>query len=267
MITEAPFYKLYLEQELARRCEKNANYSLRAFAKALGVDAGNLSRFMSGKAFLSGKAVEKLVDGLALTPEEKTLFAESFIDEQKRRKLDGGRSYVNRVTPRPSSPNLEIELFRIISDWYHCAILELTFTKNFKSDARWIAKQLGITPLEAKLAVDRLIKLELLEQKNGRLQKTKGHITTKDKHLTTPALKKLQKQLLEKAIFSLENVPIEERNQSAMTMAIDPKKLPLAKRMIEEFTNTLCQVLESGERKQVYQFSASLYPLQMKEKL
>jgi hypothetical protein len=75
-------------------------------------------------------------------------------------------------------------------------------------------------------------------------------------------LKKNQKQFLEKAIYSLENDPLEERSHTNMTMAIDSKKMELAKQMIREFQMALCNVLETGKRDQVYNLSVALYPLQ-----
>lgn len=266
MNEETAFYRLYLQEELARRCDRNASYSLRAFSKALNVDVGNLSRVLKGKSSLSPEVVERIVERLNLAPDEQQLFLQSVLDEQKNKKIKGlRRSTSKQLAKLKTNPTLDVEMFRVISDWYHFAILELTFVEGFKSDLRWIAKKLGISPLEAKLAIERLIKLGLLEEKDGRFIKTEAHITTRDKHLTTPALKKLQRELLEKAIFSLENVDIEKRSQTGMTMSIDPQKLPIAKKMIEEFANQICQVLETGKRKKVYQLSVSLFPLQKEE--
>ncbi len=257
MLAAKPFYKIYLEQELARRCESNPRYSLRSFAKALEVDPGNLSRVFAGKASISKTTVEKVMRNLSMSTAEQTLFLNSFVED----KVLPGRDSLERF-----DSSLDAELFRVIGNWYHLALMELTFTKGCKPDPRWISSELGISPLEAKMAMDRLLALGLLEVRNGKLQKTREHTTTKNKDETTPALKKLQKELLEKAIFSLENTPIGEREQAAMTMAIDPKKLPLAKKMIQEFTNHVCHVLESGNRKRVYQLCVSLFPLQKSNK-
>lgn len=82
--------------------------------------------------------------------------------------------------------------------------------------------------------------------------------------MTHASLKRHQKQVLEKALHSLENDSIEVRSMTSMTMAIDPEMLPKAKIMIETFTNQLCVLLESGSRKQVYEMSVNLFPVQKK---
>ncbi len=84
---------------------------------------------------------------------------------------------------------------------------------------------------------------------------------TGDRELTTGAHRRHQKQILEKSIASLENTPIAKRNHTSMTMAIDPALLPEAKRRMEKFTQELCDFLESGKRKQVYEMAVNLFPM------
>jgi uncharacterized protein (TIGR02147 family) len=158
--------------------------------------------------------------------------------------------------------NLGLEEFRIISEWYHAAILELTFSKDFKSEPRWIANALQISEMEAKLAIERLIKLELLEDDNGKLKKSDFNLDTKDKNKTSTFLKRRQKQILEKSKHSLENDPIDQRNHSALTVCIDPAMIPEAKERIQKFMWELGQLLVTGQPKRVYELSVNLFPLQ-----
>jgi hypothetical protein len=52
-----------------------------------------------------------------------------------------------------------------------------------------------------------------------------------------------------------------------MTMSIDPAMLPEAKAQIEQFTQSLCKLLESGKRRQVYELGISLFPIQKNEEM
>lgn len=265
-MNEVAFYQKCLREELQRRCESNPRYSVRAFARALRIDVGAVSRFLSGKQTPSMKMAKKLLAVIELSTEDEQSFLSSLAQTQKSRKLQrvspDFRHFDSSVRPK----ELSVDLYRVIADWYHAAILELTFTAEFKNNPREIAKQLGISAAEAKLAVQRLLELGLLEDRDGILKKSEEQFTTADKNLTTPALRKNQKQFLEKAIFSLENDPIEERSVTSMTMAIDPEKLSVARQMIREFNRSLCQFLESGKRTRVYNLGVALCPLQVKEK-
>ena len=132
---------------------------------------------------------------------------------------------------------------------------------GLKTTLENLSKELKLSKKEIKAAIGRLKKLKLLNESNGRLKKTKNFINTADQHLSAPALKKRQRQVLEKAICSLEMDSVEKRNITAWTMPVDPKKIPEAKKMIQEFHKSLCEFLSSGRKKKVYEMSISLFPL------
>lgn len=159
---------------------------------------------------------------------------------------------------------LDHELFTIISDWQHYAIMMLLETEGAQSKPRWIAKQLGITPIEASLSFKRMVNLGLLKRKKNSWTIDSSYLTTADKNKTTPALRKHQRQMLEKALFSLDNDSIEDRSITSLTMAVDPSRIAPARKMIEDFSRELCDFLEGGHRTQVYQLGINLFPLQKK---
>lgn len=264
-----PLYSKLLKDELSRRAEKNPHYSLRAFARSLSVSPGSLSLIFSGRRVPSTRLASKLMTSLNLSPEENRRFLQSVAETQRGRKLKRGNSFFNKFLPEEirSEPILEfaelkLDLFQAVSDWYHYAIMMLMETEGAQISPRWIAKELGITPLEARLGLDRLLRLGILRVKGKKLAVGKTYLTTADKDVTSPALKRHQKQILEKAIFSLENDPIEKRSMTSLTMAVDPERVPKAKEMIEEFNQKLCRFLEGGERRLVYQLGVCLFPIQ-----
>ncbi len=261
MKTDANFYKKVLEEELARRTENNPRYSMRALARALGLEPGALSQFLSGKRVPSYRMAQKIFGGLDLAPDIQEAFLSSLAAKHKTRDLERVNPAFKKQKGKMPPKDLSLDLFRVIGDWYHYAILLLTNVEGFQPHARWIASQLSISEAEAKLAINRLLELELLKKENGTLVCFENHFTTADKHVTSGALKRHQKQVLEKALYSLENDPIDKRSHTSMTMAIDPKKINEAKLLVEEFTNRMSELLESGKRTQVYEFNVCLYPL------
>ncbi|MBS1969560.1 MAG: hypothetical protein JSU04_04610 [Bdellovibrionales bacterium] len=60
----------YLITIFNERKEKNPRYSLRAFARSLGVSSGQLSEILSGKRPLSHKLARRISIALALTEDE-----------------------------------------------------------------------------------------------------------------------------------------------------------------------------------------------------
>lgn len=175
-----------------------------------------------------------------------------------------------RIEERNHAPgtykSLTLEMFKTISEWQHLAILELTTCKGFKSDARWMATRLGISVHEVNEAVSRLKALELLEEQGSTLRKTEFHVSALS-NVPDAALRTHAKQILSKALTSLDEQSQDVRDITSMTMAIDPKLLPEAKRMILLFRRRLCKFLERGERSEVYVFSPALFRLSQKAKV
>lgn len=249
-----------LKNELARRIEKNPAYSMRAFAKSLDMNIGVLSGLINGKRALTAKAADALCDKLGIAPLKKSEIILATLKNPVRE-----NSKFDRV-------EIAEETFKAVSEWYHWAILQIVRTERYlksakHSDPKWMARELSISELQAKLAIERLISLNLLTRdQSGFLKRHSKNITIANKNATSAALKKWQRQLREKAIASLESDPIEVRSMTSITMAINPAKIKEAKSLIDEFQERLSEFLEQGSKKKVYQLCVSLYPLQKLER-
>jgi uncharacterized protein (TIGR02147 family) len=260
-------YRQIIQGELARRCRRNTRYSLRAFANALGISNGALSHILSGRRIPSLRTAEKLVRGLNLMTPHKEVFLRSLAETQRSRdlqRLNPAFRKLLEVKHQPAKGNMDARIFETMSEWYHVALIELTNVDGFKPDPRWIAEKLKITHAQASSALECLLFMGFLEQKEDKIVRASAGFATKDRDATTAALRHLQKQFMERAISSLENDPIDVRNTTTLTMAVDVDKIPLAKKMMEEFAQSLCQFLEAGKRTRVYNLSISFYPLSEK---
>jgi uncharacterized protein (TIGR02147 family) len=263
-----PLYRRLLNDKLVEKIEKNPKYSLRAFAKALGLDSSALSQILRGQRFLSEEKAETILDKLNLSFDERENFLNSLVRARvnagKKRMSSAQKNRVRDVSQNLVSASRELtaDVFRTVSDWYHYAILELTQVSHFENDAQWISKRLGITQPEVVSAIARLKELELLEEKDGKIFKTTFYLNTKNHSISSAALRRRQKQILEKSIYSLENHPIEIRNHSARTVAISRNKIAEAKIQIEKFMVELCDRLGSENPEDVYELSVQLFPLE-----
>ncbi len=222
-----------LQTELVDRCKRNPRYSLRSFARFLSIEPSALSKILKGKRRISEATHERLNQRLGWKPE---------IQGEYR--------------------DISLDFFEAISNWYHFAILELTSLKTFKSDSRWVAAKLGITSIEVDRAIETLQRIGFLKiDRRGNWKDVSGSVTTIKNAFTHAAFRKLQTQILNQALNALESIPLELREQSAMTMAIDSRKLDAAKERIKDFRRSLCAFLQSGERDSVYQLSISMFPV------
>jgi uncharacterized protein (TIGR02147 family) len=246
-------FRVRLQEELINRCRKNPSYSLRAFARSLNIQSSALAEMLNGKRNITPKSIEKLGLVLGLSMDELNVYLVK--EKKKKSKVAETESTYRQVT---------IDQYALISDWYHYAIIELLKVEDFRPDNAWMARVLGITKSEVNFAVERLLRLGLIEQTEaGDLVDTStGFSTNISGNLTSTGSKQLQKQILEQSIEKLMTLPIEVRNHTSMTMAIDPKHLPEAIKRITKFRRELCDYLESlGDPTEVYQLSLSLFPI------
>lgn len=82
--TDKPVYARLLDLELERRLERNPRYSLRGFAKSLGMHPSTLGRILAGKQTPSTKACAQLVAKLKLDEAERHAFLESVVAAKAR---------------------------------------------------------------------------------------------------------------------------------------------------------------------------------------
>lgn len=266
MLEHRPFHISYLQGELERRLGKNPGYSLRAFCRDLRTDSGTLSSILSQKRPLSFRMAEKFAEKLGLKASERARFLTSVVLVQSGRELLRRDPKVRTFKPAHyrNPKTLDQEKFRAVSDWYHAAILELTFRKDFDADPQWISQELGISIHEARAALARLLELGLLVFQGGRIFKANDHLELDGAGLTSEARRKKQIQIRNKAISAIRNHPIQSRYMTTVTMCIDPERLPEARQRVEEFNDSLCAFLEGGNRTEVYALEVGLFSLQEK---
>jgi transcriptional regulator with XRE-family HTH domain len=77
MQTQNIYYLSKIKEEFSRKQRGNEHYSLRAYARDLGVHPSTLSQVMKGNRPLPLKDSAGVVKGLKLGPKDKTLFMES----------------------------------------------------------------------------------------------------------------------------------------------------------------------------------------------
>lgn len=129
-------FKNVLQQEFLKRGSKNPSYSLRSYARFLGIHHSTLSGLLSGKRPITKKTVSSLSLKLGLFPD-------NFIKD--------------RGFKLPDHQLLEEDVFNRISEWYFDAILELAKVKSFDFKTENISRYLGISEPQASIAVDVLL--------------------------------------------------------------------------------------------------------------
>jgi uncharacterized protein (TIGR02147 family) len=245
-----------LNEALTNARLRNRAYSLRAFARKLEISPAALSEILNGKRNVSKRLAERLVTNLVLPPIEMKAILDLFPEPG-----EGRRHSMMSIERTPAQNDPSNDQFHVISEWYHFAILSLAETPDFRPDATWIAQRLNIKITEAQTALSRLERLRMIAHDSHGAMRPTGTKHQASDEIRSLATRKAHSQNLDLAGRALEREAVADRDFTAITMAIDVKKIPLAKKMIREFRAQLAAMLETDERTEVYKLCLQLIPL------
>jgi uncharacterized protein (TIGR02147 family) len=252
-------YREKLAAEFSRRQMVNPRFSLRAFANMIGLSAPFVSKVLSGKKNLSIDAAAEVAERLGYSSMEATQFCR-LVQLQGATSVRARKLLHGDVEVGDEFNAVELETFQVISDWYHYAILELSTCRGFKAEPDYISKRLHISVYEAKGALSRLLRVGLLENKYGTAKKSNKFIATPTDR-SSRALRNFHLQMIEKARRSVEEQPVSVRDITGITLAIDSRKIDLAKKEIQKFRQRMARLMDSKRADQVYQLNVQFFSL------
>ena len=254
-------YRRVLKDEFSRRCESNARYTMRAFARDLGVAPSTLSETLGGRHHLSQSSARRVAVKLGLDDREAAIFVEMVAlktgRSQLRRKLAENR--LDSASNDGKEPALREDVFALVADWHHLAILELTKMPNVSADPEWVSRSLGISRETAAEAIDRLIRLDLLEESDGRLISRVPRSQTPN-DIPSQAIRQFHRGILQKAESAIESQSVEDREFQTIVMAIESDALPTFKARLRDFAAKTKDLAAACTRKdKVYALSMQMF--------
>lgn len=230
-----------LRSDFSVRLRRNPQYSLRAYAKALKVDQSLLSKILGGKRMPSEKFVSEIGPRIGFAPvplkseKDKTFF------------------------------KLSEDMFTVLSEWYHFAILTLIKIEGAKVQPSRLAKRLGLHLFEIDEALLRLERTGFLKKAKGGFEILQPDASWFSAESTSAARRKFQAQVAEQALQALFDIDFNERDHSSLTIACNPKHMTEIREKIRQFRRSLDQFIESkNDATEVYQLSIAFYPVTKK---
>lgn len=266
MIFEHTNYREFLRSELVTRIQKNPQFSLRSLARRIGISPGLLSSVLNGRKNLSRETAHLTAEALGLREKESEYF-QLLVDlakiDQSEIRSNIQKRLESLAPPRKSKrQEVSLDHFKLISEWYHYPILELSGVTGFQLKPQAIAKSLGITIHESKSALSRLVRLGLITKDAHETYSRSVGSCVSSAAVPSPALRKFHRQMLEKAMESLETQTPNEKLVGSETLAFSEKALPEAGTIIEECFEKLLALSNRLPRKDhVYHLGIQFFRL------
>lgn len=263
----------FLKSTLEEKARINTSYSLRAFAKKLGLSPGGLSLVLNRKKRLSLERAYEIAGALELNAEETEYFLALI-------QMEGAKSealklqYLDRVkelNPHISgSQNLKktllgLEHFKLISDWYGLAILELISGVKGKWDAKSISKKLKLTKIEVEVMLERLVKLEIIKEVDGSFKRNVDTLMI-ESHVPSEALRSYYEGVHEQSLKTIRTQGPAEKVIGAQVFAFDPSQMEEVRELTNNFLDQLNDLALKGKNKtEVYQAITNIFKISHQE--
>lgn len=263
----------FLKSTLESKARLNSSYSLRAFARKLGMSAGGLSLVLNKKKKLSSERAHEIARALELKADEADYFMT--LIQLEAAKSDTLRmeylARLKKLNPKLSSTKnikqtmLPLEHFKLVSEWYGLAILELLSGVKGKWTASAIQKKLKLTKIEVEVMLERLHKLEMVEEVGGEFRRVVDTVMVSS-HAPNEALRNYYEAVHD---LSKESVRTQSPNEKVIgwqVFAFDPAQLEDVRKLTDEYLTKLEELSLQGKNKsEVYQAITNVFRISNKE--
>lgn len=247
-------FRDFLISEYKNTKVKNPLYSIRSFARFLGISKTTLSDFLNNKKSISEKLLNKILSKLNISDEEKKLYKKEILSENKNSKSSFSEDM----------HFIKEDEFALISDWYHIALLGITQLKNHSADISYLSKKLNVPAALVKEALLRLKRLKLIEIKNNKIIRSSNPIKYHSE-IPSQALRNYNIQNLKNAENALVNLDVSERYFTSITIPSNKKKLKETCEAIEKAKYKISDSMKTKTPEDVYVIAMQIFPVTKKD--
>ena len=259
-------YREILREQFESRVRKNPRYSLRAYARDLGVAPSRIVEVLNHKRGLSRMVALRMSSRLGFTEAETQTFLQ-LVD------FAHGRSHAVRSQAASALSEkrgdaftmAQMDAYKLISEIYHEFIIALSKVHGFDPNPEWIAGRLGIPKVSVVAAVERLRRMELLDL-DGRINGD-GEDLLRGIAMTAPSagIKNRHEQALERAQAALYAQTEGDREFGTLTIAVSRQDLPKAYRLLKEFREQFqAEVGHAAQKDSVYCLATQFFRVDQK---
>jgi uncharacterized protein (TIGR02147 family) len=254
----------YLKQALRHRVERRPLYSQRAFARDLGLSPSSLGDYLKGNMRLSPARVMQVSKKIGLTAEQTQHWID-LLEEKFSKTVEKKNIAQLRVKSRLQAQNhsLSVDQFKVISEWFHFAFLELIDMNRKKySDTKTAAAALGLPVKTLKVAIKRLLDLGFLSVDDDGYFSVDPSTRLGDS-IPSEAIRQYHSEILKKASKAIDTQDMSRRFNSSTIVALPKKDV---ERIMIDLKTLAVQYLNpyaanEGQRDSLYCLSLQFFDL------
>ncbi len=233
-------YRTKLRDEFEARKARNPKYSLRAFARDIALAPSQLSDFFAEKKGLSFENAALIAARLKMSEEEIKIFCTEVEADHGRslKKRMNSQIKINKIRAARGDVVLDLDMCEVLSEWYYSALLELIRIPGQSHEIPKLAKRLGINNELVATALTRLLRINLIQKKDGYYVREDSSITS-PLGVTNEAKLRWHQNFLEKSMEALFENGKEDKDFKTYTFAYSQSDLPAIQEEIRVFVQDL----------------------------
>ncbi|PWJ67102.1 MULTISPECIES: TIGR02147 family protein [unclassified Fibrobacter] len=259
-------YRLYIRDYYAERKDRSG-FTWRDFARDAGYSSPVFLKLVcDSKANLSEVGVERVASAMGLVGVDLQYFRVLVAFNQEK-DLDKQKSYfaeMRKLARENSVTLVGEEQYDYFENWLNPVIRELAPASKAPSAAKLAGQCVFDTDAsQVKKSLKLLEKSGLLKKnEDGSYVQGAKSISTGDLNVASMAIREMHRQMGELAIKALDQVPLNERDVSGLTMGISESAYHKIVKEIADFRRRITAIaVESTGEERVYRLNMQLFPL------
>jgi len=263
-------YRQGIQTVFDHRMRLNPRYSLRAYARDLGLSPGFLSQILNQQRGLTLKKAAEVFNRLNFAPSEQKLYLLEV--QQGQRRSDSKKAQIQKqidsVIQQNDAHVVAQEDFQKVTHWYALALTQLlrmkeSPKKNKLKWCAWAAKKLNLQVSLVQSTLDTMIEMKLVNEEKGVLIASHDTIWSTNQ-VPSAAIRTFHKQMIAKAQTAIEMQEIHERFLQSIQFPVLKSDLPNIQNDIVKFRNQMLRKYgrtAAGDADTVYGLNMQLFKL------
>ncbi len=245
-------YRAYLRDFYLEK-KKTSRFSYREFSRCAGFSSPVFIKLLiEGKANLRKSSITKVCKAIGLKKEERRYFRDLVLFGQAKN-IDEKMRFLNQLKSSQGSltiKSLTNEQFEYFSKWYHPIIKELLDIAVFDGDYKALGEMVNppISEREAKRSVRLLIKLGLVQEKDGEYSASHKFVTTEGLTMGTLAVRSVQKKMANLGGESVDTVPKDKRDVSGVSVSINSGSIDKIREELARCRRRIMEIAKADEK-------------------
>ncbi|MDO8493876.1 MAG: TIGR02147 family protein [Deltaproteobacteria bacterium] len=260
-------FRSFLKDWFTNAKETKRSFSFRQLAQKAGFQSKNFPLLvMQNKRNLTEDSIRKLSIALDLNKQEEEFFRELVFFNQSKTHDEKNHYYQQLLQCKKAKKFkvIEKEKYDYYSEWYHPVVRELIASQEFDGTSEWIANKISpkITPSQASRSIQLLENLDLIRKTGPNQWSLSSTVIDTAPEIDSTVVHNYHKKLLDLTRDRMDQLSLEHRDTSAMTLGVKKERLIEIKKRVQAFRQEILKLVEQDETpEEVFQLNIHLYPV------